>query len=188
MLIDEVIKRSGYTIDDLHAVALSAGPGSYTGLRVGASCAKGICYAKNIPLLAVQTLELVAYQYSIQNPDASINYIIPTIDARRSEVYYAIYDSDLKECSPVDNHIIEENSFSGYPNAVICGDGALKASEIIKNDEIQYFNSFPEASFMSALAFRQYKAEKFENLAYYNPFYLKMPNITKSKKGILNPK
>lgn len=184
VIIRQVLQFAGKEINDLDAVALSQGPGSYTGLRVGASCAKGICFAMDIPLIAIDTLKIIAWPFLSAPNRIAYEYIIPTIDARRDEVYYTVYDKEGNIVQKTDNKILFAESFSDFENAVVCGDAAPKASKILQSD-LDFVDTFPDAHNMSALAYARYTSQSFEDVAYFNPFYLKMPNITKSKKGIL---
>ena len=166
----------------LSAVCVSKGPGSYTGLRVGLSVAKGLCYGLDIPLLSIDTLEIIATAFKEYLKDRS--YIIASIDARRQEIYYQIFDRDFKALDEAHNLILEENSFSDYPNSLFCGDGAAKATEIIKSGDLYFKHSKPSAEFMVKPAYERFQAGQFENTAYFSPFYLKAPNITSSKKPL----
>lgn len=167
----------------LKAVGVSAGPGSYTGLRVGVSTAKALCYAKDIPLIAVSTLEIIAFPFKERL--AHLEFIIATIDARRKELYYQVFDQAFNAVTEPDNLILDENSFHVYKNALICGDATMKSSEIIQsNSRLVYEPSRPEAQFMPELAYAKYLEKDFEDLAYFAPFYMKPPNITKSQKPL----
>lgn len=183
LLISELIKDSNLSFAELNAVALSKGPGSYTGLRVGASAAKALCYANDIPLIAINTLEILAFPY--KNKLNKGQSIIPLIDARRSEVYYNIYDNDISPLKETTNLILEKNSFDGFPAPLFCGDATQKASDIIFSPGARFEFSHAEAKHMSSMAYARYNDQKFEDIAYFNPFYLKPPNITTSKKTIL---
>lgn len=183
LLIQEALDEAGITVKDLNAVAISAGPGSYTGLRVGTSCAKGLCFATDIPLIAVPTLDLIVRPYL--NHEADI--YIPMIDARRMEVYYNMYDSQGAPLSQTDNLILEQGSFEekNDKKLLFCGDGAHKVAEVIQHPDYDIESSYPKAKHMVPLAFHRYKTQEFEDIAYYAPFYFKPPNITKSKKSLL---
>jgi len=182
ILIGELLKTNNLSTSDISAVALSKGPGSYTGLRVGASAAKAICFVHKIPLLAIDTLKILAYPHI---KDTSRDQrIIPMIDARRSEVYYNIYDSQLKADIETTNLILEPDHFKELSSPIICGDGAEKANNLINHSTAIFKPAHAKAMDMTSLAYYAFKAENFENLAYFNPFYLKPPNITKSKKQL----
>jgi len=184
ILIQECLNDSDLTFNDIQAIAISGGPGSYTGLRVGASAAKGICYAKNIELIAVNTLEIIAFPYlsKIQ----SNGFIIPLIDARRNEVYYNVYDKDLKAQLETTNLILDSSSFDKYASShvIICGDGAEKSIGLIDKPQFKYYPSKSLATHMCKLSYNKFMSQSFEDIAYYSPFYLKLPNITKSKKQL----
>lgn len=184
LLIEECLNKNDCSIQNLSAVALSAGPGSYTGLRVGASTAKGICYALEIPLIAVSTLKTIAFPHLTLAKKNNHGAIIPLIDARRQEVYCSIYNSDLIELESVDARILDQYSYQGYNHPILCGDGAEKAEEIIGNTSFSYIKDHADASNMGQLAWKKFTNQDFEDLAYFNPFYFKAPNITKSKKKL----
>jgi len=182
LLIDQLLKDKSMDFSDLSAIALSKGPGSYTGLRVGASAAKALCYSQEIPLLAIDTLKIIAQPFLKLIKDT--NVVIPMIDARRQEVYYNIYDKELHPQQETTNLILEAESLNAYPNAIFCGDGAEKASKILNVVGAQFEFGPVMAENMSFLSFQAYQKQSFEDIAYFNPFYLKPPNITKSKKSI----
>ena len=160
-------KNHNLTID---AVALSEGPGSYTGLRIGTSTAKGLCYGMNVPLIPVPTLEVLceAVQSKIENRKSKI-VLIPMIDARRMEIYTMV-DGETKAVV-VEN---EESLYSGDEDIYYFGDGAAKCAKVFTKPNWHYIPDIvPEAQFMGALAERQKSKEKSIDLAYYEPFYLK---------------
>ncbi len=183
LMIETAMQQLGLSMKQLVAVAVSKGPGSYTGLRVGASCAKGLCYALNIPLIAIPTLSVVAYPIINANQSAKMKYV-PMIDARRMEVYYTIYDHKLRPLVDTDNLVLTPDVFHDLhsESVIYCGDGAHKMSDLLVSDLHQIINSQPRAENMAAMAFAKFEKEEFEDLAYFVPFYLKPPNITKSKK------
>ena len=186
--IDHCLKISGVKMKDLNAVAVSAGPGSYTGLRVGVSTAKAICYAMDIPLLSVDTLKSIAWKmkHNLKDNNSLNTLFCPMIDARRMEVYTALYDINLTEVSKTKALIINEKEFDTETkwsnHFVIGGNGAVKTKEILSNWNPKYMATYCSASQMVELALEKYKAKNFENLAHYVPNYLKMPNITTSKR------
>lgn len=186
--IEECLKEANLSINKLDAVCISRGPGSYTGLRVGSSTAKGICYALDIPLIAVDTLKIIAYPELKTLADNWVTYIIPMIDARRDEVYCTIFDDQLIAHVDTKPHILQEDSFSEYftKGALICGDGATKAINLINAATTTIFQpTYPLAKNMAQLSYNRFLENKIENTAYFNPYYLKPPNITVSKKSIL---
>jgi tRNA threonylcarbamoyladenosine biosynthesis protein TsaB len=166
----KLIRQQNITLD---AVAVSAGPGSYTGLRIGVSTAKGLCYAIGCKLIAIDTLKIIATSLQQDIPANAI--ICPLIDARRMEVYTAMFDSNLNEISPAEAKIIDETSFSDIKCPIyFCGSGAEKCSTVIKNPNAQFFTSVqPTANMMVSLAENAYRNNQFEDVAYYEPFYLK---------------
>ncbi|NNE25250.1 MAG: tRNA (adenosine(37)-N6)-threonylcarbamoyltransferase complex dimerization subunit type 1 TsaB [Saprospiraceae bacterium] len=183
LIIDRCVKEAGYTINDIEAVALSSGPGSYTGLRVGTSAAKAICYALDKPLIGINTLLCIA-DYVRQTDSGKFKYIIPVIDARREEVYCAIYNQDLSPEVEMTNHILSEGSFSDYENVLVCGDAAEKVNKHLSRKDYQYRQMDPLASYLINLAYKKYQLKEFEDVAYFSPTYFKPPHITKSKKPL----
>ena len=156
---------------DIDAIAVSQGPGSYTGLRIGVSAAKGLCYALSIPLIAVDTLELLAYQITIAN-----GFIVPMIDARRMEVYTAFFDSNHKKVRPTVALVIDASSFENETTPIhLIGDGASKFKNVLNAEKFVYHDTvvYPSANEMSALAFEKYKISDFVDVAYFEPYYLK---------------
>lgn len=175
---DEILKESGLKVSDLDAVCISDGPGSYTGLRVGLSTAKGLCFGGGIKLLSVSSLDVLAAMAPM-----SYEHIVPMIDARRMEVYTAVYDSNGTRQSDIEAMIIEPGSFADIAeNAVFIGDGALKCRESIGKGA--FIEAFPDASAMTALAEKEYAAGNFRDVAYFEPFYLKEFVATTSKKKL----
>lgn len=191
LLIESLLKETGYAFEDLNAVAVSMGPGSYTGLRIGVSTAKGLCYALGIPLLAVNTLDAMAQGFVDQYSERGEGVLIcPMIDARRMEVYSAVYDSGLNQIDPVAARIIDEDSFkslSQESTLILFGDGAEKFTETFQaNDQIIIHKDFlNSAAYLSRLAFEKTQRKDFEDVAYFEPFYLKdfVPTQAKNKKG-----
>jgi tRNA threonylcarbamoyladenosine biosynthesis protein TsaB len=178
--ITEVLAESGAKPQNLSAIAVSKGPGSYTGLRIGVSTAKGMAFALKIPLVSVGTLLSMTTGFLDKNPDFSGNSSIlfcPMIDARRMEVYSALFDAQLKEFRKIQAEIIHEDSFLHlFKNYKIhfFGDGAMKCSSLMNNKSAIFHENFhPSAKFMGKLAEKQFKEGKFEDLAYFEPFYLK---------------
>lgn len=181
-LIDACLEKGGVSIRELNAIALSDGPGSYTGLRIGSSTAKGICFALGIPLLQISTLKAIASS-AIEESDA--DWIWPMIDARRMEVYHCIFDRNLTPITEVRAGIIGEADFMpdiDTKRLVLCGDGAMKAKDILN---IETLDITPDASFLCKLALSSYMKGDFASLATYEPFYLKSANITTSLKKSL---
>lgn len=188
-LVKEVLDGAGITIADCDAVAVSAGPGSYTGLRVGVSTAKGLCFGAAKPLIAVGTLDIIArsgmtgFMADCDRP----SYIVPMLDARRMEVYTAVYTPDGERITPVEALVVEEGSFGKYleeGKVLFIGDGALKCKAVIGHPNAVFQEAQPLARNMAALAEERYKAGLFEDLAYYEPFYLKDFVTTVSRKKL----
>ncbi|MCZ4245743.1 tRNA (adenosine(37)-N6)-threonylcarbamoyltransferase complex dimerization subunit type 1 TsaB [Pedobacter punctiformis] len=187
LFIEEVITASGLTYKDLDAVAVSKGPGSYTGLRIGVSTAKGLCYALDIPLIAIETLKMMAAGFLFENSDYK-GLVCPMIDARRMEVYTSLFDAELKVLMPTSAKIIDEASFSAVLNQhqiTFLGDGAAKCAEILAHPNSAFSEiNFNSAGYMSALSFNAFKANDFEDVAYFEPFYLKDFVLTQPKKKV----
>jgi len=187
LFIEDVMAQCGKTLRDIDAVAVSMGPGSYTGLRIGVSTAKGLCYALDIPLIAINTLEAMTAGFMSLYNDQSVLFC-PMIDARRMEVYAAVYNSQLDELLPVEARIIDENSFSDLlqnQKIVFFGDGAMKCQEVLAGNPNALF--VPEflnsAKDLSSLAALKYDRKEFEDVAYFEPFYLKDFLITQPKRS-----
>ena len=202
VFVQEVLQDQGITLSDCDAVCVSMGPGSYTGLRVGVSTAKGLCFGSGKPLLAVGTLDTLVAQ---AEDAAKYKFIIPMIDARRMEVYSAIFAStvipsassaipsevegspsytQITETAPA---IIDSESFAEYLEQGPClfiGDGAGKCADVIKHPNAYFCQCHPKASAMSRPAQAAYKEERFEDVAYFEPFYLKEFVATVSKKKL----
>ncbi len=181
VFIQEMLSERGLTMADCDAVCVSMGPGSYTGLRVGVSTAKGLCFGSGKPLLAVGTLDTLVAQ-----ADSDARFIIPMVDARRMEVYTAVFENgvQLTETAPA---IIDENSFAEYLEQGTCmfiGDGAGKCADVIKHPNASFCQCWPKASSMLSPATAAYKEKRFEDVAYFEPFYLKEFVATVSKKKL----
>lgn len=177
VFIEEVLQEVGITFKDLKAVAVSQGPGSYTGLRIGVSAAKGLCYALDIPLISVDTLASLANQV-VEND----GMIIPMIDARRMEVYSAVFNSNKKMIREVKAEILTEESFSDYTEKVyFVGDSNEKAKSILTKSNFIFLDEivYPSSKSMSAISYRKFLASDFEDVAYFEPYYLKDFMITK---------
>lgn len=172
VFIDHIFKESGILREEIDAIAVSIGPGSYTGLRIGVSAAKGLAFSMDIPVIALNTLEILAQHGSFE-----ADFIIPMIDARRMEVYSAVFDSEIQEIDKTAAHILTENSYSQYLLKGKCfflGDGSKKFEQLISSKNAVFLqDKFPSASSMGKLAEAKYKIGDFENVAYFEPFYLK---------------
>lgn len=179
--IEKVLKKANIEFKDLNAVAVSKGPGSYTGLRIGVSAAKGLCFALNIPLIAVSTLKSLATQVK-----ADRGVIIPLLDARRMEVYSAVFSHDFSEIREVKAEVITPDSFASYFNTdkvYFIGNGVEKTKSVIPNTNAKFIDDkLPSAKEMSNLAYEKYKKNDIEDVAYFEPYYLKDFIAIKSKK------
>lgn len=185
-LVQNVLQNAGYGLNQLSAVAVCKGPGSYTGLRVGVSAAKGYCYALDIPLIAIDSLTSLA-AYFAQNNDMSPNaLLVPMIDARRMEVYTAVFDQKLNMLEPIEAKIINEHSFSerlDQQELIFFGNGAEKCKERIRHKNAIFVPQINcSADGLAVIAKDAYLQKAFENVAYFEPFYLKDFVGTKSKK------
>lgn len=174
---------------DIEAVAVSSGPGSYTGLRIGVSEAKGVCFGKDIPLIAVSTLELLCCTAMFRFDIEQEAWICPMIDARRMEVYAAVYDEYLQPVMPVGAYIVDENTFAQVleqHKVIFCGNGASKCREVINHPNAIFVDDvYPLATNMMALADRAFARGEFQDVAYYEPFYLKEFVATTPKNKVL---
>lgn len=183
VFIEEICNESSIQLKDLQAIAVSKGPGSYTGLRIGVSAAKGFCYALDIPLISVDTLAVLASQaVSIAKEN---DLIIPMIDARRMEVYSSIFNNKLEKVREIEAQIIDENSFASIENTVyLIGDSSEKAKTVLTKSNFIFLDEivYPSAKEMSIISFQKFLNKDFEDVAYFEPFYLKDFLITTSKK------
>ncbi|MFN0034016.1 MAG: tRNA (adenosine(37)-N6)-threonylcarbamoyltransferase complex dimerization subunit type 1 TsaB [Saprospiraceae bacterium] len=204
--ISECTEAAGISLAQLDAVAVSQGPGAYTALRVGASVAKGICYALEKPLIAVDTLRALAHasaEFGIRNAESEransafrtphSAFLLPMLDARRQEVWLAVYDADLREIAPAQPLILENNSFEKFVSEKI-GDGkaerlVLSGNGIKKTrgggiSEKAVYSEIKKCSarYLALLAERCFQANDFQDIAYFEPFYMKPPNITSPTK------
>jgi tRNA threonylcarbamoyladenosine biosynthesis protein TsaB len=180
VFIEECLKESKLTFNDLSAIAVSQGPGSYTGLRIGVSAAKGLCFALDLPLIAVDTLQVLASQLSITE-----GIIIPMIDARRMEVYSAIFSLKLDKIREVQAEILTENSFEGISETIhFVGDCTEKAKTVLTNSNFIFHEEiiYPSANEMGALSYQKFLQNMLEDVAYFEPYYLKDFMVTVAKK------
>ena len=187
-MIDKCLTEAGLQMTYLSAVAISNGPGSYTSLRVGASTAKGICYALNIPLIAVDTLQSLAMAAYLEVQDEEAFYCA-MIDARRMEVYTAIFKMEygnMINVEPMSPVIVDEQTFERFldigKRLIFSGNGAGKCQSIIGSDGTFFSNKLCSSRNMIPLSTSQFEMKNFVDVAYHTPVYLKAPNITKSKK------
>jgi tRNA threonylcarbamoyladenosine biosynthesis protein TsaB len=180
VFIEECIKESNISYKDLSAIAVSQGPGSYTGLRIGVSAAKGLCFALDLPLIAVDTLQVLASKLSISD-----GVIIPMIDARRMEVYSAIFNAKYEKVREVQAEILTENSFEEISESIhFVGDCAEKAKTVLTKSNFIFHEEiiYPSANEMSELSYKKFQENNFEDVAYFEPYYLKDFMATVSKK------
>tara|TARA_R110002050_G_scaffold25108_4_gene67060 strand:- start:1095 stop:1754 length:660 start_codon:yes stop_codon:yes gene_type:complete len=172
VFIDEVLAEAKIEKSQINAVAVSKGPGSYTGLRIGVSAAKGLCFALDIPLLSIPTLEVIARQ--VEQQDC---FIIPMLDARRMEVYSAVFNAEKNQVRDTKAEIVNKDSFSEYldeKQTVFLGDGSNKFKEVCAHKNAIFIDgAFPSSAGMATLAEIKYKKSDTENVAYFEPFYLK---------------
>ena len=184
VFIQEILEENQITTNDLDAVCVSMGPGSYTGLRVGVSTAKGLCFGAGKPLLAVGTLDTLVWQAISEDlVPQDCKYIIPMIDARRMEVYTAVFSSTGEQITETRPLIVTEDSFAkelSEGHVLFIGDGADKCKEILANPHSHFAQCQPKASAMLTPAIREYKEKRFKDVAYFEPFYLNVLSMLDS--------
>ncbi|WP_420321595.1 tRNA (adenosine(37)-N6)-threonylcarbamoyltransferase complex dimerization subunit type 1 TsaB [Flagellimonas sp.] len=182
VFIKEALDEASLSFSDLDAIAVSKGPGSYTGLRIGVSAAKGLCFSLDLPLISVPTLQSMAVQVKVVEGEA----VIPMLDARRMEVYATVFDHNFNEIRETRAEIISEDSFSDYGtfNKVhIVGSGAEKCQQILNQDNFRFDTSVvPSAKQMASISFRKFQENTFEDVAYFEPYYLKNFVLQTKKK------
>lgn len=170
--IDEVLKEANISLNDLAAIAISKGPGSYTGLRIGVSAAKGLCFALDVPLIAIPTLESLSYKIKTES-----GVIIPMLDARRMEVYSAVFDTNYNQIRETQAQILDKNSFKEYLEAgkvFFIGNGVTKTKNLITHKNAVFIEGkLPSSDELSQLAYQKYKKSDIEDVAYFEPYYLK---------------
>lgn len=181
--VEWALEGAGISIKEIEAVSLGKGPGSYTGLRIGASSAKGFCYGLKVPLVAINSMESMIEPFLGQNYD----YIVPLIDARRMEVYTAIYDGETgEEVVSTEAKVLDEHSFAELKDKKILfvGDGAAKTKEIIQLPNAEYNEKiYPSAQYLIKNTLKKIEGKDFEDIAYFEPFYLKDFHGVKKKKS-----
>ncbi|MCP2045580.1 tRNA (adenosine(37)-N6)-threonylcarbamoyltransferase complex dimerization subunit type 1 TsaB [Pontibacter sp. HSC-36F09] len=190
VMISQLVENCGYNLHDLSAVAVSGGPGSYTGLRIGSSTAKGLCYSLDIPLLEVSTLYGLAKQAIDGVPNAQDYLFCPMMDARRMEVYTCLLNSRLEEQMPVTPIVLDEQSFQeqlAQQPIIFFGNGAFKFKKLQEGSVNALFidSIQPSAKPIGQLALVKYEQQAFEDVAYYEPFYLKDVYITSPSKNTI---
>lgn len=183
VFVEWALEGAGISMKDIEAVSLGKGPGSYTGLRIGASSAKGFCYGLKVPLVAVNSLESMIEPFLDKNYD----FVIPLVDARRMEVYTAVYDGKTgKEISQTEAKILDEASFEEFKDkkVVFVGDGAKKAKEILQLPDADFNEDiYPSAQYLIKKSLEKIDNKEFEDIAYFEPFYLKDFHGVKKKKS-----
>lgn len=193
VFIEEILREHAIKASDLDAVAVSKGPGSYTGLRIGVSVAKGIAYGASIPLIGIETTYsmfwgIIKSKY-INSDSGTDSLFCPMLDARRMEVYYAIYDSAGNKIKNIAAEIIDNDTFKDFPETrrlIFFGDGALKCKEVINRKNAFFANDFRiSASDMQKAAFLSFNEHLYEDVAYFEPLYLKDFITSKPRKNIL---
>jgi tRNA threonylcarbamoyladenosine biosynthesis protein TsaB len=192
VFIEDILRENGIKANDLEAVAVSKGPGSYTGLRIGVSVAKGIAYAASIPLIGIETTLSMFWGIAGKRIENNISeksaLFCPMLDARRMEVYYAIYDSSGNTVKNISAEIIDENTltnFNATQKIIVFGDGSAKCKEVIRHPGVTFSDDFRiSASHMQIPASKALKDHHFEDVAYFEPFYLKDFITSKPKKNI----
>ncbi|MEJ8804508.1 tRNA (adenosine(37)-N6)-threonylcarbamoyltransferase complex dimerization subunit type 1 TsaB [Pontibacter sp. H249] len=183
VMMEQLVNNCGFKIEDVNAIAVSGGPGSYTGLRIGTSTAKGLCYALEIPLIEVSTLYSLAEQVINYTANPERYLFCPMLDARRMEVYTCVLNHKLEEATPIAPVVLNEETFQDllYKREIIFfGSGADKFKELVANNQNALFvgEVVPSAVPVGRLALKKYELEAFEDVAYYEPFYLKDVYIT----------
>jgi tRNA threonylcarbamoyladenosine biosynthesis protein TsaB len=190
VFIEEIFRENGIGARDLDAVAVSKGPGSYTGLRIGVSVAKGIAFGASIPLIGIETTLSMFWglRSGVNHLSESDTLYCPMLDARRMEVYYAIYDSTGNKLKDISAEIINNESFSAIPEStkmILFGDGALKCKDVIARKNIVFAGDYLiSASHMLKPVFNAFENNHFENVAYFEPLYLKDFITSKPRKNI----
>jgi len=189
VFVQEVLNEAGISLQQLQAVAVSKGPGSYTGLRIGVSAAKGYCFALGIPLIGIQTLQSMAAGILTKQQNIQEDTVLcPMMDARRMEVYTACFDTSLNTVLETSAEVIESQPFYDKPDhqVLFFGDGAEKCVEMWKGrSNFTYVpNGLPSAQFIAQLAEKSYEKKEFEDVAYFEPFYYKDFMATKPKNPI----
>jgi len=185
-VIDALFIQAGVQTTGLDAVAISAGPGSYTGLRIGVSTAKGLAYAHDLPLISIDTLDALAYR--LHEIVEAVDFIVPLIDARRMEVYQKVVDGSLNELSPLEPLILDESSYEDYLSkgkVYFLGDAVFKLKNEIRHPNARFINLVNSAISVGELAYKKFLVNDFVDVAYFEPNYLKEFRVITSKKNPL---
>jgi tRNA threonylcarbamoyladenosine biosynthesis protein TsaB len=173
LFVEEVMKSANLTLKEIEAIAISKGPGSYTGLRIGTSTAKGLCYALDIPLISISTLQAMAFTMAKNHVT---DLYCPMIDARRMEVFSGIYDVENNEIRKIQADVVDEQTYAQFLNneVLFFGDGSIKCKEIINHKNAKFLEGvYPSAKDLGKLAYAKFMNKDFEDVAYFEPFYLK---------------
>lgn len=180
IFIEEICKRNHWNLQDLQGIVVTSGPGSYTGLRIGVSTAKGLCFALDIPLISVNTIESISQLALSKYPDATI---CAMIDARRMEVFSGIYNNQMSLIKPLSADILEETTYKEFEPFLVCGDGAEKVKDLWMNRDIKIDTSIrSSARGQIQIAHQKYLNQEFEDVAYFEPMYLKDFMVTVARK------
>lgn len=186
--VDEVMHETNYSVNDLNAIAVSSGPGSYTGLRIGVSLAKGLAYSNALPLISVPTLQIMCLHKEVQALSNQRKELLlcPMLDARRMEVYTSVYDNGLKQVLPTQPMILNSESYSDFlseDGVLFFGNGASKFKDIIASKSAFFAEDvWPLAQDMVLLSQMNFESKQFEDVAYFEPEYLKEFQATTPKK------
>jgi tRNA threonylcarbamoyladenosine biosynthesis protein TsaB len=172
VFIEELFTQVDYELKDLAAVCVSKGPGSYTGLRIGVSSAKGFCYALDIPLISIDSLSVLASGYLNKNFIAANTILMPMIDARRMEVYTAAFNNKAEMLNAISAEVIDAEFFDGNKEIILIGDGAEKCNVVI-TENVRIENHLSSSIGMIKLSYLKFSQKEFEDVAYFEPFYLK---------------
>jgi tRNA threonylcarbamoyladenosine biosynthesis protein TsaB len=172
VFIEELFTQVDYELKDLAAVCVSKGPGSYTGLRIGVSCAKGFCYALDIPLISIDSLSVLARDYLNNNFINANTILMPMIDARRMEVYTAAFNNKAEMHTSISAEVIDAEFFDTNKEIILIGDGAKKCNAVIPGN-VRIENHLSSSKGMTNLSYLKFSKKEFEDVAYFEPFYLK---------------
>ncbi len=172
VFIEELFAQVDYQLKDLAAICVSKGPGSYTGLRIGVSCAKGFCYALGIPLISIDSLSVLARGYLSYNFINANTILMPMIDARRMEVYTAVFNHKAEIQTTISAEVIVAEFFDTNKEIILIGDGAKKFNSIIPRN-VRIENHLSSSKGMASLSYSKFSKKEFEDVAYFEPYYLK---------------
>ena len=175
LMIEELLHNSNTTLQELNAISYSSGPGSYTGLRIGLSTAKGLCFALSIPLIAIPTHQIL-FQVSEEFDLNENQCVIALLDARRTEAYMEVFDAQGKSIQHLNCALLEQTDISSYLPALVVGDSNAKAQSFWSSNELIWINDELSARFQAKAAFQAFEGQQFEDLAYCSPIYLKGAN------------